>query len=48
MFLYLNAQDFLALKMETRSKEQANLVVVCNDGSSSLNGLDKSSESMPF
>ncbi|KAL1814104.1 hypothetical protein ACET3Z_024169 [Daucus carota] len=40
--------DFLALKMETRSKEQANLIVVCNDGSSSLNGLDKSSESQVF
>lgn len=40
--------DFLALKMETRSKGQANLIVVCDDGSSSLNRLDKSPESQVF
>lgn len=46
--LFDYAQDFLALKMETRSKGQANLIVVCDDGSSSLNGLVKSPESTPF
>lgn len=46
--LFDYAQDFLALKMEKRSKGQANLIVVCDDGSSSLKKHAKSPESTPF
>lgn len=41
-----NTQDYFVSKMEKGSKGQANLIVFCDGGSSSLKELDQSRDSM--